>query len=306
MNQRRKNLIRLLVAGLLMLAGVLYTVYAETGTDTLSSSNNNSIPQQLFITGENIIHTVKPDESLFNIARIYGVSYPAIARANGIDNPNLIFPEQKLVIPLNVIVPKTTERGILINVPEFRMYVFNNRMLAGVYPICIGLVTWQTPLGEFMIVDKVRDPAWYMPLEIAEREKVKREIIPAGPDNPLGDRWIGTSVRHTGIHGTNQPMSIGKALSHGCVRLYPEDIHKVFEEVAVGDTGAFIYEPVKIYAAEKEILIEVHPDIYSLISGVEALAREKLKELNLLDKINPEKLEEELKRISGIPVSIGR
>lgn len=306
MNCRIKNLRCLRIASLLILASSICVVFAQTPANTFPSSSGSPSPREAFITGENAVHTVKPAESLFNIARIYGVSYPAIVRANGIKNPDIIFPEQKLVIPLKAIVPKAAELGLLINIPEFRMYVFKNQILTGVYPVCIGLVTWQTPVGEFIVINKVVNPAWYMPPEMAERENVKREIIPAGPDNPLGDRWIGTSIKHTGIHGTNMPMSIGKALSHGCVRLYPENIHKVFEEIEVGYAGAFIYEPVKIYADEKEILIEVHPDVYSLISDIEEIARKKLEEMNLMDKINPEKLEEALDGISGIPVSIGR
>lgn len=306
MNLIIKTLRCLRTAGLLMFAASVCIVFAQSPADIYLSPKDNISPRQMFITGENIIHTVKPAESLFNIARLYGVSYPAIVRANGIKNPDIIFPEQQLIIPLKTIVPQILERGLLINIPECRMYVFNNRQITGVYPVCIGLVTWQTPVGEFSVINKVEDPAWYMPPEIAERENVKREIIPAGYDNPLGDRWIGTSIKHTGIHGTNRPTSIGKTLSHGCVRLYPENIHKVFEEISIGDAGAFLYEPVKIYADEKNILIEVHPDVYSLISDMEALAIKKLRGMNLHDKINPEKLKEQLKTVSGIPVSISR
>jgi len=292
------------IAFLFLAAAFLFAAYAEN-----ASVPDTAIKQpagKLRLTGENIVHIVKPAESLFKIARGYGVSYPAIARANGIENPNVIFPGQELIIPLKVIIPRDIENGLLINLPEYRMYVFNNRILTGIYPVCIGLPTWQTPSGEFSVINKVEDPAWYMPPEIAERENVKREIIPPSTNNPLGDRWIGTSIKHTGIHGTNIPMSIGKALSHGCIRLYPEDIQKVFEEIKVGDSGIFLYEPVKVYVDGEEVLIEVHPDVYSLVPDIEKLAVEILKEKNLFHKIHEVKMLEALQKASGMPVPIGK
>ncbi len=282
------------------------TIFAETVPDAAPLRKETVPAVQPQTAGRNIIHTVKPSESLFKIARAYGVSYPAIARANGIDNPHLIFAEQKLIVPLKIIIPQAMESGILINLPEFRLYLFKNGELAGIYPVCIGLVTWQTPLGTFSVINKIKDPAWYMPPGMAERENIKREIIPPGPDNPLGDRWIGTTIKHTGIHGTNMPMSIGKSLSHGCVRLYPEDIQKVFEEVEVGNPGIFLYEPVKVCTEGEEVLIEVHPDVYSLVPDIEKLAIEKLQEKNMLQKIHAGKMLEALQKSSGIPVPIGK
>jgi len=289
-----------------MLTESLCTASAETGAADFSHSKGDEVQRRLRMAGENIMHQVKPADSLFKIARHYGVSYAAVARANKISNPNLIFSEQKLIIPRKTIVPRVLERGMVINIPEFRLYLFEGGMLTDIFPVSVGLPTWQTPVGEFTIANKVKDPAWYMPPEMAEKENVKREIIPAGPDNPLGDRWIGTSIKHTGIHGTNQPMSIGRALSHGCVRLYPENIQRLFEKVEVGDPGVFVYEPVKISATEGEILIEVHPDVYSLASDIEGLVRKKLEELNLLDKADPEKLKRALSELLGVPVCISK
>ncbi len=258
------------------------------------------------ITGENVRHKIEEGESLFRIARMYGASYTAVARASGIKNPNMIFAGKILLIPLRSIVPGKLDRGLLINIPEFRLFVFKDGAVTGVYPVCIGLPTWQTPLGEFSVANKVKDPAWYMPPDMAEKEKIKREIIPAGPNNPVGDRWIGTSKEHTGIHGTNSPMSIGRALSHGCIRLYPESILKVFDEVDVGDPAVFVYEPIKIIDTGEEILVEIHPDVYSLIPDLCQHAKKRLEELNLLDRICPEKLEKAIGQISGVPVPIGK
>ena len=261
-------------------------------------------PETLPLAGELITYTVQEGDSLFPIARRYDISYTAIVRANRIVNPNKIFINQKLILPKEAIVPKIIDQGIIINLPEYRLYLFNRGKLAGIYPVAIGLPTWQTPTGEFTVINKVKNPAWYMPPEIARRENVEKEIIPAGPNNPLGDRWIGTSIKHTGIHSTNQLMSIGKSLSHGCIRLYPDDIQKIFDAVGVGDPGEFLYEPVKVTVNGREIIVEAHPDIYGLIPDMEKLAREKIGRFNLLEKIDVEKLQRAIKNSSGLPVRI--
>ncbi|MFH2068583.1 MAG: methylated-DNA--[protein]-cysteine S-methyltransferase [Candidatus Omnitrophota bacterium] len=291
---------RFLYTGLLS-AFLLLTAHFSSAEETVPAKINPGI---LPLAGEPTTYTVQEGDFLFLVARRYGIGYPAIVRANRIIDPNKIFINQKLILPKEAIVPKVVSQGIIINLPEYRLYLFSGGTLTGIYPVAIGLPTWQTPTGEFTVFNKVKDPAWYMPPEIARRENVEREIIPAGPNNPLGDRWIGTSIKHTGIHGTNQPMSIGKSLSHGCIRLYPEDIQKVFDAVGVGDPGEFLYEPVKITVHNREIIIEVHPDIYSLIPDTEKLAREKIGKLNLSEKIDSEKLERAIKNSSGVPVRI--
>jgi len=284
-----------------LFAFLLFLANSPLAEETALTKFNQEI---LPLSGESIIYTVQKGDSLFPIARNYGISYTAIARANQITDPNRIFAGQKLIIPKETIIPKTMEQGIIINLPEYRLYLFGKGKLTGIYPVAIGLSTWQTPIGEFTILNKVKDPAWYMPPEIVRRENVKKEIIPAGPNNPLGDRWVGTSVKHTGIHSTNQLMSIGKSLSHGCIRLYPEDIQKVFDAVSVGDSGEFLYEPIKVTVNGREIIVEVYPDIYGLIPDMEKLARKKIRRLNLLEKIDAEKLQRAIKNSSGIPVRI--
>lgn len=288
------------VAGLLF-ASLLFLTHLSSGDGSVPTRIN---PETLPLAGKAIIYTVQEGDSLFLVARRYDISYTAIVRANRITDPNKIFINQKLILPNEAIVPKVIDQGIIINLPEYRLYLFNRGKLAGIYPVAIGLPTWQTPVGEFTILNKVKDPAWYMPPEMARRENIEKEIIPPGPNNPLGDRWIGTSIKHTGIHGTNQPMSIGKSLSHGCIRLYPEDIQKVFGAVNIGDPGEFLYDPVKVTVVDREIFVEAHPDIYGLIPDMEKLAREKIGKFNLLKKIDAEKLQRAIKNSAGLPVRI--
>jgi len=292
----KKETILLLV--ILLLSFLSFNIQADEKEQKLSD--------YLPIIGKDTIYQVSSGEGLYQIARKFDLSYMSIVNANQISNPNLIYAGQNLTLPTRMILPRKLDKGILINLPEYRLYLFQEDQKVKVYPICIGLPTWTTPTGEFTITHKLKNPTWYMPKEIAEKEKVKREIIPPGPLNPLGDFWIGTDLKSTGIHGTNQPMSIGRALSHGCVRLYPEDIEMLFEEIEIGVRGEIIYEPVKLTVFKDSLFLEVHPDAYGIMNDYEKELNKKLKLLDLSSSCDQEKVKIVLQEKRGIPVFIGR
>lgn len=235
------------------------------------------------VAGREVVYEVVPGDYLYGIARRHGVGFPAIARANRIGNPNRIFAGRKIIIPLETILPAepaaSEGREIIVNIPEQRLYLFIDGKLARIYPAAVGLVTWQTPVGDFTVANRVRDPAWHVPPGISrERELPPGTVVPPGPENPLGGWWIGTSIRHTGLHGTNIPMSVGQAVSRGCVRLYPEDIAELFSLVRPGDRGRFIYEPVKATVSGGVLLVEAHPDIYGFFEDLEPFAADRVAE----------------------------
>ena len=258
------------------------------------------------LIGKDITYQISQGEGLYEIARKFDISYMSIALANQISDPNRIYAGQKLILPTRTILPKKLDKGVLINIPEYRLYFFQGDDSIKVYPVCIGLPTWRTPIGEFSITHKIKNPTWYMPDEIAEKNKVKKEIIPPGPLNPLGDFWIGTDLRHTGIHSTIIPMSIGRALSHGCVRLYPEDIEVLFPLTEVEMTGEVIYEPIKITVREDSIFLEVYPDVYEMVQDYEKEMNKELKLLNLPLNLDQGKIEIILQEKRGVPVFIGK
>jgi L,D-transpeptidase ErfK/SrfK len=260
------------------------------------------------VYGKPTFHQVEKGEFLYKIALQYNCSYPAVGRANGIRNANEVRAGMKLTIPSFMILPmREKDEGIVINLPEFRMYHFRSSEEVKAYPLCIGLTTWQTPRGQFEIVNRVINPTWYMNNEMADRLHVKKEIIPPGPLNPLGDRWIGTSLKHIGIHSTNQPMSIGRALSHGCMRLYPDSAKEFFEAVRLKEKGKVIYEPVKLTVWQDQVYLEVHEDVYDLTKDYkkEFLDRAGLLQINP-DHLDKEALEKSLTQKRGIPEVIGR
>ena len=258
--------------------------------------------------GQPTFHQVEKGEFLYRISLHYNCSYPAVARANGIHDPNEIRLGRTLAIPSFMILPKRhNDEAILINLPEFRLYHFRNATETRVYPLCIGLTTWQTPRGSFEITNKVINPTWYMDNDMSQRLLVKKEIIPPGPLNPLGDRWIGTSLKHIGIHSTNQPMSIGRALSHGCVRLYPEGAKEFFDAVRVKDQGRIIYEPFKVTTWEGTVYLEAHEDVYQLIDDPRKEFIGLLKNLQIDgDSLDPEAVETTLTQRRGMPKVVSR
>jgi L,D-transpeptidase ErfK/SrfK len=285
------------------LLGILFLAAASCELSAQVTAERSA--DDFALAGRETTYTVSPGEGLYLIARKFDLSYTAIAAANGLADPNRIYAGQKLVLPLRTILPRRPGKEIVINLPEFRLFYFDGPGQVSIYPACIGLPTWTTPVGEFRVTHRIKNPTWYMPESISEREKVLREIVPPGPENPLGDFWIGTDLDHTGIHGTNQPMSVGLALSHGCVRLYPEDVESLFSQVGPDMDGAIIYDPVKMAVSRDSVFLEVHPDVYGFAVDYAKELEQKLKLWNPLPALDREILERVLREKKGIPVFVG-
>lgn len=258
--------------------------------------------------GEPIYHIVEKGDFLFKIALKYDCSYAGIGRANGIEDPNIVQTGRKLIIPSFMLLPRHNgEESIIINIPEFRLYHFQTNNNVRIYPICVGLETWQTPIGAFEVINKTENPTWYMSQEMAQKLHIKKEVIPPGPLNPLGDVWIGLSLKNIGIHSTNQAMSIGRPLSHGCIRLYPEDAREFFSSVQLQEKGNIRYEPIKVARWQENVYIEVHPDIYQLIADYKEEFLNKCKDLGIdIEHLDEGELEAALLQKRGIPVIVGK
>lgn len=130
--------------------------------------------------------------------------------------------------PASVKAPefaKTTLRWVLVSLPDRKLALFENGKVVRTYRVAIGKTSTPSPAGEFNIVNRVTNPTYYH----------KGQVIAAGKDNPVGSRWMGLSAKGYGIHGTNQPNSIGKAASTGCIRMSKRDLEELFELLTVGD-----------------------------------------------------------------------
>lgn len=217
------------------------------------------------------IRTVYED-TLLDIARRYSLGYEEIARANpGVD---MWLPGEgtEVILPGRRILPPGPREGIVVNLPEHRLYYFpkpkkDGRRLVFTYPVSIGKMDWHTPIGKTHIVSKVKRPNWYPPESVRKEHAARGErlpaVVPPGPDNPLGEYAMRLAIPPGSylIHGTNNPLAVGMAVTHGCIRMYPEDIEELFSLVSVGTPVWIINEPVKVAYANGELLLEAHPPV---------------------------------------------
>ena len=207
------------------------------------------------VIGEVKVVYAKREETFLDIARQNGLGYDEIVHANpGVDrwSPGHGTP---IVLPLRHILPDTPREGIVLNIPEMRLYYYPPASAGGervvhTYPVSIGRMDWKTPLGTTKIIGKEVDPPWRPPASIkAEHAKdgdILPDVVPGGPDNPLGRHAMRLGVPGYLIHGTDKPYGIGMQVTHGCVRMYPEDIEHLFGMVAMGTTVRLIDQPVKV------------------------------------------------------------
>ncbi|HOD36145.1 MAG TPA: L,D-transpeptidase family protein [Syntrophales bacterium] len=250
-------------------------------------------------------HTIKPRETLLDVARNHGLGFHEIEILYPAVDPWIPKAGTRLTIPTLWVLPTTKRQGIVVNIPELRLYRFNPKTRqVTTYPVGIGDLETETPLGTYRVARKDVDPEWKVPPD--RRGKYGYEIMPPGPDNPLGKYWIGLSNRKYGIHGTNNAWSIGRSVSGGCIRLYPEHISRLYKEVPVGTYVEIIYEPVKVGYWKGQIYMEVHPDLYEKIDDMEEHAMNLLDKRGLRNHVSIEKVKQAVENKNGLPVAVGR
>ena len=249
-------------------------------------------------------HTVREHETLLDIARLYGLGFNEIQLLYPGTDPWIPEPGSVVTIPTEWVLPATRHEGIVINVPEMRLYRFFPKIHAvKTYPIGIGDQATRTPEGTCRVADRQVYPTWVIPDSL--RWKYAVSMIPPGPENPLGKYWLGLSREGYGIHGTNFPWCVGRSVSNGCIRLYPEHIEQLFQETPVGTSVEIVYEPVKVGFRDGKVFVEVHPDLYGKIHRMEDYALERLQESVGLRCVSMELLRTALKECKGVPVPVG-
>lgn len=177
------------------------------------------------------------------------------------------------------------------------------------FPVGLGRFDWKTPVGAFRVTAKVKDPTWVVPDDIykehLERDGEAEHVIHGGDDdNPLGHYKLDLSIPEYGIHGTNVPWGVGMEVSHGCIRLYPEDIDRLFHKTKVGTPGAIVYQPIKFGWRGDALYVEVHSDLYGKYPGLWSLARDLVQKKGLEDSIDWKKLENAVVTQTGIPTYV--
>lgn len=249
-------------------------------------------------------YKVKDGETLLEIARRYDLGYNEIIDAN--PNVDPWMPEgHKVIIPSQWILPDVERDGIVINTAEMRMFYFfeeGGRKFVKTYPIGVGIEGFETPVGEYKIIEKIKDPVWRVPPSIlAENRPGLEPVVPPGEDNPLGTHALRLSDPQYLIHGTNNPFGVGRRVSRGCIRMYPEDIIELYSNIKSGTRVKIVYQPIKIGYKGGKAYVELHNDFLNPDKKTQSVLSSLLKKKNLLSRA----VRGRLKRLSedkkGIP-----
>ncbi len=266
--------------------------------------------------GETIRYRAKHEDTLIRLPRRFDVGYTELRAANPHVDPWLPGAGTEILIPAAHIVPEADRKGLVLNLGDQRLYYFkpDGRTVVS-FPVGIGMEGWSTPTGRTKVVRKQKRPTWYVPKSIRAERPYLPKVVPPGPDNPLGSHALYLGWQSYLLHGTNKPYGIGRRASHGCVRLYPEDIERLFGEIPIGTPVTVVDQPVKIAWVGGELMIEAHPS-QTQADQVEAgdrMARESAPEVayRLIYAARTEAgrldwplIRRTLRRRSGLPVSV--
>ena len=246
-------------------------------------------------------------DTLALVAARFGMEPAVLARDNALPANARLKPGDTLEIDNRHIVPQGYDDGIVINLPQRRLFLFRDGSLKESYPVAVGSGGWRTPTGEFTVREMEVDPSWEVPKSIqAEMAREGKRVltrVPPGPDNPLGTRWIGLTPS-IGIHGTNAPSSIFKYSTHGCIRMSVEDVEHLFDQVTKGDRAWIIYQPLLVAKDGRDVFVEVHRDPYGRGGATRAALASALASIGAGDWSDDPALGEIVKLREGRAVSI--
>jgi len=272
------------------------------------------------VVGDIQITWAASEDTLLDIARANGLGYHEIKRVN----PNLDtwLPEtdKEVILPSKYVLPMAKRDGIVLNIPEMRLYYFpkgkpGESLNVVTYPLGIGRQGWNTPYIDTRIIEKTKHPSWHPPESIREEHEAMGDPLPKrvgpGPDNPLGDYAMRLGLPDYLIHGTNKPFGIGMRVSHGCIRLYPEDIEELFQQVELRTPVHIVNQPYKVGRLNNKIYLEAHPFLEEDSEQYKDNLTSVVKMIVKLTDKNEYKIEWDLakqviREMKGIPIVIGR
>jgi L,D-transpeptidase ErfK/SrfK len=214
--------------------------------------------------------TIFQDETLLDVALRHSLGQTEIVRLNPKIDRWLVKKGQTVRLPNMRILPDTPRKGITLNISEFRMFYYPPEEPGSVrtYAHGIGRQDWKTPLGQTSVVRKIKDPVWHPPESIRKEHAANGdplpEVVPAGPNNPLGQHALYLNLPgEYRIHGTdvNKIYGIGMQITHGCVRMYPEDIEALYNSVPIGTPVYLVKQPIKVGWLDNLLYVEAHPDL---------------------------------------------
>ncbi|MCI0667684.1 MAG: L,D-transpeptidase family protein [Methylococcaceae bacterium] len=274
-------------------------------------------PSDLDLIGSMGYTHATQEDTLLDIAKRFDLGQEEIVEANPEVDRWMPGENTMVVLPQRYILPKAPRSGAVVNIPEMRIYYYpkTRRNEVVTHPVSIGRMDWRSPLGTTRVVGKTKDPSWTPPesikIEHAAKGDPLPDVVPPGPDNPLGAYALRLGVPGYLIHGTDKPFGIGMRVTHGCVRMYPEDIESLFADIEIGTPVVFVDQAVKLGWFADTLYVEAHPALEeSQISDEQALEQtfariESDYPLGLLN-LDSDSLRNALRERRGIPVAISR
>jgi L,D-transpeptidase ErfK/SrfK len=228
------------------------------------ASSRTPLPVSATIAGDVITYAVQPGDDVNSLSAAFGVE-PAKLMADNRLTERTLEPGDALRIDNRHLVP-ASDASVVVSIAQRRLFHFTGETLRASYPVAVGRRATPTPTGPFMVVRIADEPSWEVPLtSLDPRRRSERSAcaqLESSADNPMGRYWIGLSLSGIGIHGTHEPASVYRYDTGGCVRMRPEDMADLFNEIVLGDQGAAIYEPVLLGRVAGRIYLQAYADNY--------------------------------------------
>lgn len=307
-----------LLTGLLLSGCASLSDFAASGNGAIRGDRFVLPDAETDVVGAVQVVVARDEDTLPDFARRYGLGHDEIVAANPGVDPWLPGSGTRVVLPTQFVLPDGPREGIVVNLASLRLFYYPKRkkgepQVVVTHPIGIGREGWRTPLGRMAIAQKTKNPTWTPPASVRREHAKNGDILPAvvkaGPDNPLGAHAMRLSRPSYLLHGTNKPFGVGMRVSHGCMRLYPEDIAELFEEVPVGTKVNVINQPYLAGWKDGDLFLEAHPPLAedakrlkgSLKSMEKVLGRQAGKDRALVDW---QRAQEVAREARGIPVPV--
>ncbi|MCB1948871.1 L,D-transpeptidase family protein [Nitrosomonas sp.] len=310
---------------------LFFTVFVSFVFTTARAETWVLPPEDIDIFGQMRTTQAGRADTLLDIARMYDIGQTEIVLAN--PDVDRWMPEDgsTVILPSRHIFPQADRKGLVLNLPEMRLYYFpqskkGEKPVVMTFPIGIGRMDWETPLGLSKIIEKKKDPTWVPPESIKKHRIANGEpplpnVVPPGPDNPLGRHAMRLSIGSGSylIHGTIKPYGVGMRVSSGCIRMYPEDIEHLFDKIPLGTQVNIVNQPIKLGWLLDQLYIELHPpleedegkyadyqqSVFDVINDFLA-NKNSQKRLSSDFEIDHEVLQQAIREKKGIPVLISR
>ncbi len=326
---RRGNAERVQGSGALAACTTLLAALALSGCASLPDFGlfaHEPVPTDRFVLPDEntdvvgVVQVVvaREEDTLPDFARRYGLGHDEIVAANPDVDPWLPGEGTRVVLPTQFVLPDAPRDGLVVNLASLRLFYYpkpaeGEPQTVVTHPIGIGREGWRTPLGRMRITEKIENPTWTPPASVRREHAAKGDhlpgVVPAGPDNPLGAFAMRLNRPSYLLHGTNKPFGVGMRVSHGCVRLYPEDIAELFPEIPVGTNVYIVSQPYLAGTKNGEIFLEAHQPLSEEAKRWKGSLEPMQKTLEAKAGDDPtavdwQKAEEVAREARGIPVPV--